>query len=62
MDMTAVADALHLDFWREGRAVAVSPPNGTDGAAYQHRGVGGFDRRLGRNGDFKLASRVPGWN
>ena len=56
--MTAVADALGLDFRREGGAVVVSPTDGTDRAAHQHCGVSGIHQRLGRNREFKLASRV----
>ena len=58
--MAAVADAVGLHLRREGRAVVVMLADGADRAAYEHRGVGGVDRGLGRNGQLELSGGVLG--
>ena len=58
--MAAVTDAIGLHLGREGRAVVVTLADGADRAAHEHRGVGGVDRRLGRNGQLELPDGVLG--
>ena len=45
---------------REGGAVVVTSANGADGAAYEHRGIGGVDWGLGRDRHLELPRRVLG--